>query len=73
MNISVVQPDLADMQLISTYNKEFILLINFYSKYAWVIPLKDKKDETIAKVYQKVLDESGRKPNKIWVRKGSEF
>ena len=73
MNISVVQPDLADMQLISTYNKEFILLINFYSKYAWVIPLKDKKDETITKVYQKVLDESGRKPNKIWVRKGSEF
>ena len=73
MNISVVQPDLADMQLISTYNKEFILLINFYSKYAWVIPLKDKKDETIAKVYQKVLDESGRKPNKIWVRKGSKF
>ena len=73
MNISVVQPDLADMQLISTYNKEFILLINFYSKYAWVIPLKDKKDETIAKVYQKVLDESGRKPNKIWGRKGSKF
>ena len=67
MNISVVQPDLADMQLISTYNKEL------NSKYAWVIPLKDKKDETITKVYQKVLDESGRKPNKIWVRKGSEF
>ena len=38
--------DLADMQLISKFNKEFrflLCVIDIYSKYAWVIPLKDKK------------------------------
>ena len=38
-----------------------------------VIPLKDKKGITIINAFQKVLDESNRKPNKIWVDKGSEF
>ena len=36
-----------------------------------VFSLKDKKSETITKVVQKVLDESGQKPSKIWVEKGS--
>ena len=38
--------DLTDMQLISRFNKgiRFLLcVIDTYSKYAWVIPLKDKK------------------------------
>ena len=43
------------------------------SKYAWVIPLKDKNGITIISAFQKVLDESNRKPSKIWVDKGSEF
>ena len=46
---------------------------DIYSKYTWVAPLKDKKGITIIKVFQKVLDESGRKPNKTWVDKGSDF
>ena len=68
--------DLADMQLISKFNKgiRFLLYdIDISSKYAWVIPLKDKKGTTISNAFQKVLDESERKPNKIWVDKGSEF
>ena len=36
-------------------------------------PLKDKKDETITKAFQKILDESNCKPSKIWEDKGSEF
>ena len=44
-----------------------------FSKYAWVVPLKDKKGITIANAFQKLLDDSTRKPNKIWVDKGSEF
>ena len=44
-----------------------------YSKYAWVIPLKDKKGITITYAFQKILNESKRKTNKIWVDKGSEF
>ena len=68
--------NLADMQLISKFNKGFrflLCIIDIYSKYAWVIPLKDKKGITITNVFQKTLDESNRTPNKIWVDKGSEF
>ena len=39
----------------------------------WVIPLKDKKEYTIINAFQKILGESNRKPNKIWVDKGSGF
>ena len=59
--------DLADMRLISRYNKGFRFLwcvTDIYSKYAWVIPLKDKKGITITNAFQKILDESKRKPNK---------
>ena len=38
-----------------------------FSKYAWVVPLKDKKVTTIGNVFQTVLKESNRKPNKTWV------
>ena len=38
-----------------------------------VIPLKDKKGTTITNAFQNILKESNRKPNKIWVDKGSEF
>ena len=64
------------MQLISKFNKgiRFLLcLINIFSRYAWVIPLKDKSGPTVTKAFQKILDESDRKPSKIWVDKGSEF
>ena len=68
--------DLADMQIISKFNKGFRFLlcaIDIFSKYAWVVPLKDKKGVSIVDAFQKILDDSNRKPNKIWVDKGSEF
>ena len=68
--------DLADMQLISKSNKGFrflLCVIDMFSKYAWVVPLKDKKSISIVNAFQKILNQSGRKPNKIWVDKGSEF
>ena len=68
--------DLADMQIISKFNKGFRFLlcaIDIFSKYAWVVPLKDKKGITITNAFQKILKESNRKPNKIWVDKRSEF
>ena len=64
------------MQLISKFNEEirFLLcVIDIFSKYAWVVPLKDKKDITIIYAFYKILGESGRKPNKIWTHKGSKF
>ena len=50
-----------------------LCIVDVYSKYAWVIPLKDKEGITITNVFQKFLDESGRKLHKIWIDKGSEF
>ena len=68
--------DLADMQLISNYNKGIRYLlcaIDLFSKYAYVVPLKDKKGTTITNAFQNILNKSKRKPNKIWVDQGSEF
>ena len=67
--------DLADMQSLSRYNKGIRYLlcaIDLFSKYAWVIPIKDKKGTSIANAFKKIISE-GRKPNKIWVDQGSEF
>ena len=68
--------DLADMQLIREFNKGFRFLLRFidtFSKYASVVPLKDKKGVNIADAFQKISDDSNRKLNKIWADKGSEF
>ena len=64
------------MQLLSRYNKgiRFLLcVIDIFSKYAWVVPLKDKKGVSIVTAFQSILKQSNRKQNKIWVGKGSEF
>ena len=63
------------MQLISAFNKgiRFLLfVIDIFSKYYWVVPLKVKKSIAITNAFQKILGKSRRKPNKIWVDKGSE-
>ena len=68
--------DLADMQSLSRYNKGFKYLlcaINLFSKYAWVIPKKDKKGTSIVNAFKKIVSKGQRKPNKIWVDQGSEF
>ena len=64
------------MQLISKFNKGFrflLCVLDIFSKCAWVIPFKDKKRVGIVSAFQKILNKSERKPNKIWVDKGSEF
>ena len=64
------------MQLISKFNKGFRFLfcvIDIFSKYAWVVPLKVKKGLSIVYAFQEISGMSGRKPNKIWVDIGSEF
>ena len=44
-----------------------------YSKYAFVIPLKDKKGISILNAFDKIIKQYNRKPNKIWVDQGGEF
>ena len=46
---------------------------DIYSKYASVVPLKDKKSVSIVNAFQSILKKSNRKSKKIWVDKGSEF
>ena len=68
--------DLADMQLLSKFNKEFrflLCVIYIFSKYASGIPSKDKKGVSIVNAFQKIFKKSNPKPNKIWVDKGSKF
>ena len=66
--------DLADMQSLSKYNKgiKYLLCaIDLFSKYAWVVPLKDKRGISIVNAFQKIISKV-RKPNKIWVDQGGE-
>ena len=68
--------DLADMQSLSRKNKgiKYLLCaIDLYSKYTFVIPLKDKKGIGIVNAFNKIIKQSGKKPNKIWVDQGGEF
>ena len=68
--------DLLDMQSLSRKNKgiKYLLCaIDLYSKYAFVIPLKDKKGISIVNAFDKIIKQSNRKPNKTWVDQGGEF
>ena len=62
------------MQSLSKCNEEdkyLLCTIDIFSKYAWVVTLKDKKGVSIVNALQKIISER-RKPNKIWVNQGSE-
>ena len=57
------------MESLSKYNKgnKYLLCaIDLFSKYEWIIPVKDKKETSIVNTFQKMISQ-GRKPNKIWV------
>ena len=64
------------MQSLNKYNKgiKYLLCsIDLFSKYSWVVPLKNKRGISIVNALQKILDSSKRKPNNIWVDQGGEF
>ena len=63
------------MQSLSKYNRGIRYLpcaIDLFSKYAWVVPLKDKRGITVTNVFQKIISK-GHKPNKICVDQGDTF
>ena len=65
---NILGVDLADMKSLSKYKKgiKYLLcVIDLISKYTWVVPLKDKRRISIVNAFQKILDNSNRKPNKI--------
>ena len=64
------------MQSLSRKNegiKYLLCVIDLYSKYAFVFPLKYKKGISIANAFNKIIKQSNKKPNKIWVDQGGEF
>ena len=68
--------DLVDMQLIRKYNKGIrylLCVIDLFSKYPWVVLLKDKTVVTVANAFQSILDNSKRKTNKTWLDRSSKF
>ena len=75
--------DLVDTQSLSKYNKEIKYLlcaIDLFSKFALVVPLKDKIGISIVNAFQKIISKGGeaeykgrRKPNKIWLIKVVNF
>ena len=68
--------DLADMQSLSRKNKNIkylLCVIDLYSKYAFFIPLKNEKEFSIVNAFNKIIKQSKRKPNKIWVDQAGEF
>ena len=64
------------MQLINKFNKgiRFLLcVIDNFSKYAWVVSLKDKKGIAFVNAYLSILNDSKRKRNKIWINKEGQL
>ena len=53
--------------------KHLLCVINVFTKYASVKPLKDKKVKTVLNVFIEKANESNRKPNKLWVDRGRGF
>ena len=67
--------DLVDMQAFARYNKgiKYLLtVIDVFSKYAWVVPLKDKTGKSVTEAFVGLV-EQGRHPNNLWVDEGTEF
>ena len=68
--------DLVDMQLLSKQNKGInylLYVIDLFSKYAFVVPIKDKRGVSIVNALEKKIEQFNRTPNKMWVDQGSEF
>ena len=69
------QMDLADMQSMQKFNDGYrylLVCIDVFSKYAWVVPLKNKTGLSLVEAF-KIILASGRKPEKIITDQGTEF
>ena len=68
--------DMVDMQKFSEWNKGvkyLVMVIDLFSKYGWIKPLRDKRSETVSKAFDEMFETSKRKPKILWSDKGSEF
>jgi hypothetical protein len=72
----VLKSNLADLQKISKfndYNRYLVTCIDVFSKFAWVVPFKNKKSDTVLEAFKFIVNSSGRKPNFLQSDQGTEF
>ena len=70
------QIDLADLQIISKSNdnhRYLLTCIDVFSKYAFVVPVKNKTSEVVLNAFKNIISSSGRKPNNVQSDQGTEF
>ena len=68
--------DLIDRSSLAKYNKNYkfiFTIIDNHTKFAWVIPLKDKSGKSTTTAFKKLIETSKRKPEKVWSDRGKEF
>ena len=75
-NPNIWEADLAEMESLSSKYKSvkyLLCVIDVFSKHAWVKPLQDKNGKIVLNAFIKIVNESNRKPDKLWVGQGREF
>ena len=68
--------DLVDMSKFAKYNKGYkylLTIIDTFSKYGWIVPLKNKSANSVVEAFENVFKRSGRIPDRLWTDKGKEF
>ena len=68
--------DLVEMQAFSKFNREvryLLTVIDVFSKYGWMLPLKDKTGKSVADAFKEIFKKSKRKPEKLWTEKAESF
>ena len=68
--------DLVEMGKFSKWNKGIkylLMVIDVFSKFGWIEPLKDKRGESVTEAFEKIFASSRRNPRLLWTDRGSEF
>ena len=73
---SIWTMDLLDIHQFARQNKNFryiLVVLDIFSRFAWVRPLKDKTGVGVAKAFEDIITKSDSKPHKVWSDRGTEF
>jgi len=68
--------DLVEMQAFFKSNRGvryLLAVIDVFSKFGWMVPLKDQTGKSVADAFKEIFKKSKRKSEKLWTDKGREF
>ena len=66
---------MVEMQQFSKWSKGYsylFMVLDLFSKYGWIVPLKYKKGETVTEAFKTIFKE-GRKTQYLWTNKGKDY